>query len=55
MDYRIATPEVIYQAIVVIGLLAFAMGLCVWTIRRDALRRAQGERCADSIWKRMMR
>jgi len=60
MDYRIATPEVIVQAIVVIGLLAFAMVLCVWTIRRDSQRRkthpTQGSGWGtESKWKRMMR
>jgi hypothetical protein len=39
MDYRFMTPEVIVQAIIVGGLLAFAMVLCLWTIRCDNQRR----------------
>lgn len=52
MDYRFVTPEIVIQTVVVCFLLALAIALCVWTIRRDALRprqkqgelQAQGER-----------
>jgi len=61
MDWRFVTSEIAIQTVVVCFLMAFAIALCVWTIRKDRKRHTplsplkRGITAPDSTWKRMIR